>query len=244
MDCLNRMLHAQRNEANSKLVITSFLGRIVANKNSRRLQSISISHCILHRLKNAFCILKLLLTPRKKQTVQEWYRSRVLSYVFGSWFSFTQSEQAAATQLSAKSKYFHDKKLLLKYIAKNQLRRIASFSSTRNMHLAITYFSSLRFLESFENFQDRINKKCFLRMKYNSAKKFGGARMKSHCIGKKRYEKRRDDNRRLMITSSSYSYSHSHSYSYFHPYSYFYSYSYSHSYSHSYSYSYSYSYSI
>lgn len=182
----NRTMQTSKNEANAKLVMTSLCGKIITNKKVRRLQSMSISYCIFRQLKCAFTILKLLLTPRKKQSVQEWYRSRLLSSVFGCWLSFTRSEQAIDLRLSEKGKYIHDRKQMQKFISASVGRQAACSCLTKNMHLAVTYFTCLRQLECFEIFMGNVARKNILKSKENVAKKFALNRMKASCIGKKK----------------------------------------------------------
>ena len=191
----NRTMHSPKNEANAKLAIISLTGKIITNKKFRRLQSRSISYCILRQLKTAFTVLKLLLTPRKKQSVQEWYRSRLLSSVFGCWLSFIRSEQAVNLQLVARGGNFHDRNLMQLYFLASVRRQIACSCLAKNMHLAVTYFSYLRLLESFETFSGTVARRDFFQKKIITAQKFVLKSMKSNCIGKKK----KINESRLMI---------------------------------------------
>ena len=156
-------------EADAKLVISSLLQNIITNKNSRRLQTLSIRHCVNQRLRNAFNALRLLLTPRKRQTVKDWYRRQVISKVFGCWLIYLSDERAINHQLSIKSLSFYRKASLKRFRLNSEKRNFFLIRSNRKLTLAGNYYSYLQLLNSFEVLQERIAKNVHYRIKYAAA---------------------------------------------------------------------------
>ena len=183
-DAVVAMSRPRTSDTNSKLAITSFLERVTRNKNERRLQCRSIQHCILRRLRSAFCGLKLSIIPRKKQSAQDWYRSRLLSSIFGAWLSYTQNEQLHDSKLCIISKNHYKKAVLGRFTSRSLRQQVAHRRSIRNTHLSTTYFSSLRLLESFEMISDRVNRCMHLRDSFVTALNFEMKKRKTAYMGK------------------------------------------------------------
>ena len=182
-DAVVAMSRPRTSGTNSKLAITSFLERVTRNKNERRLQCRSIQHCILRRLRSAFCGLKLSITPRKKQSAQDWYRSRLLSSIFGAWLSYTQNEKLHDSKLCIISKNHYKKAVLGRFTSRSLRQQVARRRSHRNMHLSTTYFSSLRLLESFEMISNRLNRCISLRDSFVTALDYEMRKRKTAYMG-------------------------------------------------------------
>lgn len=167
----------------AKRVINSLIENIISNRGIRRLQTLSIRHCVNRRLRDAFNALKLLLTPQKKQTVRDWYRCQVLSKVFGCWVAYVCEEQSIDHQLSIKSHSCFKTTSLRRFRLNTARLAVASARAARKLLLARNYYSFLRLLESFETVRKRIEKNVLYRVRYDAGKQLQRRKQKAKALG-------------------------------------------------------------
>jgi hypothetical protein len=172
----------KRREAN--LVLTQLRSNICRKKNVRRLQTISISHCILRRLRKCFDCFKLLLDPSFKMSAQDWYRKRLVASVFGRWVTFTRDQQLNDERLLDRSIIFYKKTSMRAFAIRSRKWQLTRQRNFRGIHLGLTYHSYLRLLESFEIIRERKDANFLSRARIDHARHYLNKRVMFTCIGK------------------------------------------------------------
>lgn len=171
----------KRREAN--LVLTCLRSNIREKKNIRRLQTLSISHCLLRRLRKCFDCFKLLLDPTFRMSAQEWYRKHLVSSVFGRWVKFVHDQQRDEGKLLDRSISFYKRKSIKAFVVRSRKRQTSCQRDYRGIHLALTYYSYLRLLESFEIICARKDANVLSRTNSDHARTYSNNRVKLACIG-------------------------------------------------------------
>jgi hypothetical protein len=172
----------KRREAN--LVLTHLRSNICGKKDARRFQTLSISHCILRRLRKCFDCFKLLLDPPFKMSAQHWYRKRLVASVFGRWVTFVHNQQLNANKLLDRSISFYNRKFLKAFAKRSRRRQLCHQRNSRGFHLGLTYYSCLRLLESFEIIRGRKDANLLSRARIDHARHSLNKRLMCTCIGK------------------------------------------------------------
>ena len=172
----------RRRDAN--LVLTYLRTNIQEKKNIRRFLTLSISHCLLRRLRRCFNRFKLLLTPWFKMSAQDWYHKRLVASVFGRWLTFVHDQQHNDSKLMDKSTTHHKRKGIEVFALRSRRRQLICRQNSRGVHLGLTYHSFLRLLESFEMIYARKNTNLLSRAKMDHARHYMNIESKSRCLGK------------------------------------------------------------
>jgi hypothetical protein len=175
----------KRWEAN--LVLTQLRSNICGKKNVRRLQTISISHCILRRLRKCFDCFKLLLDPSFKMSAQDWYRKRLVASVFGRWVTFIHDQQLNDEKLLERSIIFYKRKSIRAFTIRSKKWQMTRRRNFRDIQLGLTYHSYLRLLESFEIIRARKDANFLFRARIDHARHYLNKRVMFTFIGKSRY---------------------------------------------------------
>lgn len=172
---------SKRHEAN---LVFTFLGwNVCEKKNIRRLQTLSISHCLLHRLRKCFDCFKLLLDPSFKMSAQDWYRKRLVASVFGRWITFLHDQQLDDDILLDRSITFRKRKSIKDFSIRSRERQICHHNNSRAIHLGFTYYSYLRLLGSFEIICARKDASLLSLSNIDHAQRYLNRRIKFLCIG-------------------------------------------------------------
>lgn len=176
-----RMLSDQR-ALSAQAVVSCFVKKTLNSKNTRRLQTLSIQHCITRRLRTAFSSFKKLLSRTVRLTARDWHRHRFLSSVFGRWLTYVNDEKHIESTLLGQGYSFFRmvrfKQLKTAY-HRSQVRRQ---NCHRRIRLGIAYFSYLSLLRSFETLTVRKQAKCSARSSYYSAERLHYSKCASRVI--------------------------------------------------------------
>jgi hypothetical protein len=169
--------------SDARTVITAFLKMIVYKKKSRKLQTCSIQHCITKRLKTALKAFVSLLNPKTKRSARDWYCSRLLGTVFGSWLIYIRDEQVTNHQLCCESDNFFKMRSLKRFQQKLSRMNSMTVPLEKRIQFGLSYFMYLCRLRAFEIFQSRIAESNFYGSKYTHGKLFMEKKQKSHNLG-------------------------------------------------------------
>lgn len=179
------MLKSSAQKAHAREIIVAFIERIIRNKHNRKLQSLSINHCIIFRLKKALRYFKSLLFPTPIiLSAKDWYKKRLLSTVFGSWLIFLHDEKSNNQLLDHSSILFYKKKSCRNIIRKFENHKKLSKLLNIKLHLGQSYFYYLRSVEVLNCFNVKMNKNSSLRSIFLKSILFADLKCKSKNLRK------------------------------------------------------------
>jgi hypothetical protein len=179
----HEILRTLSKKSDAKKVITKFRKMIVGKKKSRKFQICSIQYCITKRLKTGLEAFISLLSPKIKKSARDWYESRLLGTVFGSWIMYIRDEQLSNNKLSCESdKFFKIRSLKL---FQQKLSRIHSITGSlkTKYKFGLSYFIYLCRLRTFEIFRAKIAENNLCGNKYTHGRLFMEKKQKSHNLG-------------------------------------------------------------
>jgi hypothetical protein len=179
----HEILRTLSKKSDAKKVIATFQKMIVGKKKSRKIQTYSIQYCITKRLKTGLKAFISLLSPKIKKSARDWYNSRLLGTVFGSWIIYIRDEQLSENKLSCESDRFFKVGCLKRFQHKLSSIHSITGSLKTKYKFGLSYFIYLSRLRAFEIFQSKIAENNLCGNKYTHGKLFMEKKQKSQNLG-------------------------------------------------------------
>ena len=172
ISCRPPQMLSDRRALSARVAVYCFVKKTSNSKNTRRLQTLSIQHCIAHRLRRAFSVFKRLLSCTVRWTAGDWHRHRFLASIFGRWLTYVNDEKLIENTLLSQGDSCYRMVCFKQFKMASRLLQVRRRNGNRKIHLGIAYYSCLSLLRSFEILSVRKKAKCLARSAFESAERF------------------------------------------------------------------------